>query len=75
VDWEALRVTAWTTSTGMEGVGYTITNSQSRYELPQTGGMGMDPHYAFGILLVMAAVLMYTNKFGRKRQEGGKCAP
>ena len=40
----------------------------ARYEMPQTGGMGTTSHYAFGILLAAAAVLMYMNKFGPKRQ-------
>ena len=75
VDWTAMRLTRWTTSSGMEGTGFTVTNSLARYEMPQTGGMGTTSHYAFGILLAAAAVLMYMNKFGRKRQKGGKCAP
>lgn len=73
VDLTALRITRWTESTGMPGVGYTITNNLSMYELPQTGSVGTTPVYAFGSLLAMAAVLMYMSKFGRKRQRGGKC--
>ncbi len=72
VDWTALRVTHWTESSGMPGVGYTITNKLSMYELPDTGSLGTTPHYTFGSLLAIAAVLMYINKFGRKRQRGGK---
>ena len=73
VDWTALRVTHWTESTGMPGVGYTITNNLSMYELPQTGGMGTISLYAFGSLLALAAVLSYSNKFGRKSRRGGSC--
>ena len=73
VDREALRITRWTDAHGMEGLGYTITNTLSMYELPQTGGMGTTSHHTFGGLLILAAALMYINKFGRKRQRGGKC--
>jgi hypothetical protein len=75
VDWTSMRLTRWTESTGMDGLGYTITNSLARYELPQTGGMGTTSHYAFGILFVTAAVLMYISKFGHRRQRGGKRVP
>jgi hypothetical protein len=73
VDWTSLRVSQWTESVGMEGVGYTITNNPARYEMPQTGGMGTTSHYAFGGLLILAAVMMYVSKFGRKREKGGNC--
>ena len=73
VDWTSLRVTQWTESTGMDGVGYTITNNHARYEMPQTGGMGTTSQYAFGGLLILAAILMYVSKFGRKREKGGNC--
>ncbi len=69
---DALRITRWTTVNGMDGTSYTVTNQIATYELPQTGAMGTTSHYAFGSLLAMAAVLMYINKFGRKRQKGGK---
>lgn len=72
VDWEALRVTRWSESSGMEGVGYTITNHLSMYELPDTGSLGNTSLYAFGALLCAAAALMYSRQFGRKRQRGGQ---
>ena len=72
VDKEALRVTVWTESTGMSGVGYTITNHSAMYELPETGSVGTTSHYAFGSLLILAAALMYILKFGRLDRKGGK---
>ena len=73
VDWTVLRLTRWVESQGMAGTGYTITNNLARYELPQTGGLGTTPLYALGGLLMLAAVLMYIYKFGRKHRRGGEC--
>ena len=72
VNKETLRVTQWTQSRGMEGVGYTITNKLAMYELPATGSSFAVFPYTFGGLLTAAAVLMYMKKFGHKRQRGGR---
>ena len=72
VDEEALRVTRWTDSVGMEGIGYTITNTLGLYNLPETGGPGTTTQYVFGSLFTFAAALMYISKFGTKRRKGGE---
>ena len=68
---ESLRITQWSDSSGMPGVGYTITNKLAMYELPATGSRVTDTHVTFGGLLMAAAVLMYI-QFGHKRQRGGR---
>jgi len=72
IDREALHISRWTESTGMEGMGYTITNTKGQYNLPESGGWGTTNQYAFGSLLSLAAVLMYILRFGPKRRKGGE---
>lgn len=47
-----------------------ITNYEA-YQLPETGGVGTQFHTFGGLLLMLAAALMYICKFGRKWQKGG----
>lgn len=49
----------------------TIKNMQY-YVLPETGGMGTSFFTFGGLLLIAAAALMYSCKFGRKRRKGGR---
>lgn len=70
VDKDSLRITRWATSTGLSGVGYTVTNVKAVYELPKTGGSGTYL-FTFGGLLMLAFGLMYICITGRKRQKGG----
>ena len=72
VDWNALRVTRWTDSAGMPGLGFTVTNKPAVYNIPETGGHGTTSLYTFGVLLSSAAVLMYIIKLGAKRRKGGE---
>ena len=72
VDWNALRVTRWTDSAGMPGLGFTVTNKPAVYNIPETGGHGTTSLYTFGVLLSSAAVLMYIIKLGSKRRKGGE---
>ena len=56
---------------GMPGLSVTVTNGdEAEYQLPETGGSGNFLYYAFGSMLITAAVLMYI--FHRKRQKGGR---
>ena len=74
VDLGSLRLARWTQSTGMEGLGYTVTNSKPAYLIPETGASGTTSHYTFGSLLIVSAFLMCIHKSGRKRQKGGMYA-
>ena len=74
VDLASLRLARWTQSTGMEGLGYTVTNSKPAYLIPETGASGTTSHYTFGSLLIVSAFLMCIHKSGRKRQKGGMYA-
>ena len=59
-----VKYTAW------DDGAWTVTNNRT-VELPVTGGTGTHLHYAFGLLLVTAAAIMYLCNNGRKRQKGG----
>ena len=50
----------------------TLTNTYGSFVLPNTGGMGTAPYYTFGILLILAAALMYLLKAVCRRQKGGR---
>lgn len=50
----------------------TVTNTYGSFELPATGGIGTAPYYTFGILLILAAALMYLLKAVCRRQKGGR---
>lgn len=65
-------VSKWTTSETMPGTGFTVTNLAAGARLPNTGGTGIPFFLTFGVLLMVAAALMYCNLIGRKRKRGGK---
>ena len=50
----------------------TVTNTYGSFIMPSTGGMGTAPYYTFGILLILAAALMYLLKAVCRRQKGGR---
>ena len=50
----------------------TITNkAQKAYNLPKTGGIGLEPVYLWGIILVALGILLLSLKLYRTYQGGG----
>lgn len=50
----------------------TITNkAQKAYNLPKTGGIGLEPVYLFGAILVILGILLLSLKLYRNYQGGG----
>lgn len=45
-----------------DGTAYTITNYFAVYNLPETGGAGTNSFHSFGLLLILAAAVIYIGK-------------